>query len=705
MTSERASAADARVLGLVIGYAQMAGGTLERLDHDLYQLSIPRGDERLFDGRSAVRIAFSVDALELDDRAEMAIVGSSFVASLIDAIRGRGARLNAGEVVPPPAEAGSIPVIPRPIRAGTVHEAEVAFARHRVGSLTARVVLRAGTEIRERLADSGMYDLCSGLPLPFDVVEACKAATPLTEQDAERWKSIASPKTLPTPRLIDRMLVDLETTLRPEIEQVGSAAASALAHELDRINRYYSAVLDDIGGRGTGIPDAETRRDVEAEHRRRAEEESERHRVRAVVHPVQMTEWSIVVQRATWELKSPSGHTGTLIAQRPLAGRQEWNVACEACGAHQAEWVAVCVHDHVSCSACTAECSVCKDTFCRQHGIAKCHVDGLAACDSHSRTCKSCRRSHCSTHEGICDDGGHSACSTCLAPCARCGRSICESHALKSAADAPRGARRFCSACAMHCEGGTGEIVGPDEVADCASCSRVVCERHQARCDVDGKVHCSKHLRRADRSRRMVCEKDRAGCSHEPNSVFARDELMPCATCGRIGCDQHVLECIGDLRRHCKEHLQPVRDRAGAFACPDHQSRCHVDGVIFTLDGTRGCPCCGRRACREHTRECTNCKRLVCATDFNARQPKLCATCTRLEAVAEPSDAILFAAIELRGDDAGSPKSWKVARDARHILAELDLGWTRRIVMAVPHGEQRAQAAVSHSALGSRVLR
>jgi hypothetical protein len=39
------------------------------------------------------------------------------------------------------------------------------------------------------------------------------------------------------------------------------------------------------------------------------------------------------------------------------------------------------------------------------------------------------------------------------------------------------------------------------------------------------------------------------------------------------------------------------------------------------------------------------------------------------------------------------------------VLVEMELGWTRRVVMAVPHGESRAERAVAHSALGSRVLR
>lgn len=704
MTAELQSGADQRVLQLAGGYARLAGGSLTLLEPDLYQLTVPRGDERFFEGRSAVRIAFSVDALELDERAEMAIVGSGFVNDLINAVRARGGRLFGGAVVPPDLTSGSSPSLPARVVNASAAVAAIELGRHRVGRLTARVVIRAGTELRERLTDSGLYDLCSGLPLPADIGDACSSVMPSVATDA-RWSAIQPQPLLNMRSIVDRMLNDLETALRPEIEQVAEVAHRGMTQELDRINRYYAAMFDDMGGRGTDIPDADARRAIEAEHRRRSDEERDRHEVRAVVHPVQIREWEIVFQRASWELRSPAGHTGTFTAQRPLAGEQTWIAGCPTCGQTSPEGLVVCIRDHVSCDHCSAECSVCGHGHCRDHGIGACHVDGRAACADHSRKCKSCRKPHCSTHEGLCEDGAHSACSTCLAPCVNCRRQICDTHALTSDPEAPRGARRFCHACALVCEGGSSEVVGPDEVTRCASCDRVVCERHQSRCDVDGKVHCSRHLRRTDRSRRLICEQHRAACSHEPNSVFARDELTECATCGKVGCTAvHVLECIGDLQRHCVDHLQPVKDRPGALACADHRTNCHVDGVAFTLAGTRQCPCCGRRACREHMRECTNCRRSVCLSDYSASQ-KSCATCLKLEPTRDPSDAVMFAAIDLRGSEAGSPKGWKVARDARHVLAELDLGWTRRIVMAIPHGDQRAQTAVSHSALGSKVLR
>jgi hypothetical protein len=336
--------------------------------------------------------------------------------------------------------------------------------------------------------------------------------------------------------------------------------------------------------------------------------------------------------------------------------------------------------------------------------LVACHIDGAPACAEHSRKCRSCQQPHCSAHEGTCDESGHPACTKCLVACAHCGRLVCDRHAKQSHVNAPKGSRRLCSNCVRTCEGGTGEVVGPDEVTGCASCDRVVCERHQARCDVDKQVHCSSHLRRADRSRRLVCERDRATCIHEPNAILASDEVVLCATCGGSTCPTHSAACVVDGLRHCSSHLAPVRDRPGQVACGSHQSVCHVDGGVFTRDGTTSCPVCGRLACRQHRQECNNCGRLVCSQELRAPTSRVCATCTQLKAD-DPSDAVIAAAVRLRGADAKSPKGWKVARDARHVVVEMDLGWTRRLVISVPHGDSSAQNAVSHSALGRKVVR
>jgi hypothetical protein len=163
--------------------------------------------------------------------------------------------------------------------------------------------------------------------------------------------------------------------------------------------------------------------------------------------------------------------------------------------------------------------------------------------------------------------------------------------------------------------------------------------------------------------------------------------------------------CVVDGKRHCTTHLQKVGDHLDGAACDAHRSVCHVDRAQFTRAGTTACPSCGRLACRGHLRPCSNCGRRVCVGDFKPERPETCATCSTLATTSEPSDEVIAAAIGLRGHDAQQPRRWRVARDARHRVVELDLGWTRRLVFAVPHGQSDAETALSHSILGSRRLR
>jgi hypothetical protein len=46
-------------------------------------------------------------------------------------------------------------------------------------------------------------------------------------------------------------------------------------------------------------------------------------------------------------------------------------------------------------------------------------------------------------------------------------------------------------------------------------------------------------------------------------------------------------------------------------------------------------------------------------------------------------------------------KQWRAARDAADTVVERDLGWRRRLVLSVPHGDSHPAAALDHSLLGS----
>jgi len=633
--------ADARIRPFVERYCDLAGVKLVDKGADLRELKLPPAERAHFQGRASVRLALSLDALERSPDAEIAVLGSPFLTHLIEAIRTRAGRLSLGMIPPPPVAAESQDVAPRvappvPVRDGTAKQKKVGLAAHPIGRLVARVVLRAGAAVEEAVVESDVFDLSTGTRSSDDV------AGLFQDLEARRVKPAAAgviPDAAPVPpREPDEMLKLLLGNLREKsAERVAArqtVAEKEVATELDRLDRYFASILADKS-------DSEEERTITALHERRRTEEVRRHQVKAIVHPLQLVEARVLVQRVEWELRSARGRRGKLAAQRPLAGTAAWTVACPHCGRPPAELV-VCRHEegHCACDACSTRCSVCAEDFCADHGIARCRVDEQPACEEHARVCQSCRMEHCSTHAGVCAEGDHPACSACLEACGSCGRLVCNRHAQQSRPDAPKGSRRLCTACVRYCEGGTNEPVGVDEVTQCASCSKSVCTAHQAVCVVDGHVHCSRHLHRTDASRRLVCGEHRAACAEEPAAVFASDEV-------------------------------------------------------------EACPVCGKGACAQHRAACAYCGRQVCTADL-AQPSRRCATCAQLVAVADPPEEVVTAARAVTGRAPKASRAWRIARDRSHFVVELDLGLTRKTVFTLRHGDTVPDRIVRHSVLGSK---
>ena len=634
--------ADAALRPFVERYCDLAAVKLLEKGADLRELKLPPAERAHFQGRESVRLALSLDALERSPDAEIAVLGSPFLTHLIEAIRTRAGRLSLG-MIPPPVAADAQDVAPSvappvPVRGGTAKQKKVGLAAHPIGRLVARVVLRAGAAVEEALVESDVFDLSTGTRARDDVARLFQ------DLEAQRVEPAAAgviPDAAPVPpRGPDELLKLLIGNLREKsAERVAArqaVAEKAVATELDRLDRYFASILADKA-------DSEAERTITALHERRRTEEVRRHQVKAIVHPLQLVEGRVLVQRVEWELRSARGRRGTLAAQRPLAGTGAWTVACPHCGRPPTELV-VCRHEegHCACDACTSRCSVCAEDFCADHGIARCRVDEQPACAEHARVCQSCRMQHCSTHAGVCAEGDHSACSACLDACGSCGRVVCNRHAQQSRPDAPKGSRRLCTACLRYCEGGTNEPVGVDEVTPCASCSKSVCTAHQAVCGVDGHVHCSRHLHRTDASRRLVCGEHRAACAEEPGAVLASDEV-------------------------------------------------------------EACPVCGRDACAQHRAACGYCGRQVCTADL-AQQSRRCATCAQLAAIADPPQEVVTAARGLTGRS-GAPtasRAWRIARDRSHFVVELDLGWRRRTVFTLRHGDTVPESVMTHSLAGSK---
>jgi len=645
--------ADARIRPLLERYCSLAGVKQAALGSDHVKLSLPQAEQPFFRDRERLSVAFSLDALERDPDAEIAVLGSPFLSQLIEAIRTRAARLSLGLLAPASAssplsrrergtggedgrERGDDGVdLPIPVRDGTVKSSKGKLAVHPVGRLVARVVLRAGAGVEEAVVESDVYDLATGARLSDDLAGAFRdleAGRVEPADPADAGKASTVPAREPGD-LLRLLLNHLQEKSAERVAARRAAAEQALATELGRLDRYFESILKEQS-------DPEAIGTVTALAERRRTEEIRRSQVKAVVHPVQLIDATVLMQRAEWQLESAHGRRAPFSAQRSLSGGSAWVLACPHCGRSPTALV-ICRHDHCGCEACSSRCSVCAEDFCSDHGIAQCRVDEQPACDEHVRVCPSCRLQHCTAHEGVCAEDGHTACSACLAPCGSCGRVVCNRHAEQSGADAPKGSRRLCTACLKYCEGGTNEPVGADEVTQCASCAKSVCTAHQAVCVVDGQVHCSRHLRRTDTSRRLVCGRHRAGCVEEAMTLFASDEVEQC-------------------------------------------------------------PVCGKDACAQHRAACGYCGRHVCTADLE--QPsRRCATCAQLATIADPPEHVVTAARAVMGGGAPrASRAWRIARDKSHLVVELDLGFRRKAVFTVRHGDQVPDSVVRHSLLGSK---
>src|SRR6266480_5506064 len=92
--------ADSGLRPLLERYCRLAGVKRAALGPDHAELSVPPGERPFFRDRASLRVAFSLDALERDPDAEIAVLGSPFLAQLIEAIRARGARRSLGLIAP-----------------------------------------------------------------------------------------------------------------------------------------------------------------------------------------------------------------------------------------------------------------------------------------------------------------------------------------------------------------------------------------------------------------------------------------------------------------------------------------------------------------------------------------------------------------------------------------------------------------------------
>ncbi|HEV8264887.1 MAG TPA: hypothetical protein VGQ06_08035, partial [Gemmatimonadales bacterium] len=301
------SESDARIRPFVERYCDLAGVKLLDKGADLRELKLPLAERAHFQGRASLRLALSLDALERNPDAEIAVLGSPFLTHLIEAIRTRAGRLSLGVIPPPPHVAADdedvAPSVapPVPVRDGKARQRSVGLAAHPIGRLVARVVLRAGAAVEEAVVESDVFDLSTGTrwssppgplahpssppgPLslpsspPGPLSPSLRSGQALRERgddvaglfedlEAGRLKPAAA-SAIPDaeqvpPREAQELLRLLIGNLREKsAERVAArqaAAATQVATELDRLDRYFASILADKS-------DADAERTITALH-------------------------------------------------------------------------------------------------------------------------------------------------------------------------------------------------------------------------------------------------------------------------------------------------------------------------------------------------------------------------------------------------------------------------------------------------------
>lgn len=677
------------VLDLLKAYVAVAGGSIEAPEPGLIRFT-PAPDESRWFGQAARLLAVDIEQMDVHPEAEMAVMGSGFSDDLLNAIRSRGARVDRGFLAPsrPPDSGAAIGGVR--VRRGHVAGANLLTAWLPVGRLHVAVSVRTGYEVDDHLVSTGLFHLGTGAPLPGEI------------EDVEHLPDPGEYEVAPIPALegaLPAMLDDIERALTSKVEAARTEAERRLTEELARLDWYYGRLIAEEQRRANG-PDMDAVRSYEADRERRRAEEIARNSASAELRPVQVEVHHVLAQRRRLVLED-QGTRAAVDGHRLLVGDGGWAMPCPSCGSETPEHWAVCSDGHAVCSDCSTACTICGSTSCGRHGGGRCQAGDHFVCHDHAETCFGCGGTHCSEHTGLCEQGHHEACTGCLTECEACGSSVCQRHMRQTVGRPAAPSRTLCPGCVRTCRGQAAEVLGPDQVTSCATCGQDVCREHSGPCSVDGAVHCRTHLRRTDRSRLYVCPEHVASCRSEPGAVHAANEVEVCGSCGSTTCEAHAARCYADGRLHCADHVVVLPD--GTSSCPDHYRICVVDQQPARVDEVERCPVCSHGACDGHRRECGECGRSVCSTDWASGR---CRTCSGLEVQQDASDELLDAFVRLKDEKWGRITKWEEGRDASHRVVRVTLSrWRRTVTFCWDHERQDVTRAILSGVFRSKRIR
>ena len=66
---------------------------------------------------------------------------------------------------------------------------------------------------------------------------------------------------------------------------------------------------------------------------------------------------------------------------------------------------------------------------------------------------------------------------------------------------------------------------------------------------------------------------------------------------------------------------------------------------------------------------------------------------------------MIEAGLVANGGEPPKVKQWRSAQDASGLVVEMEMGWTKRLVFTLLHGDVKPKTVIQHGLMGSRRLR
>jgi len=392
---------------------------------------------------------------------------------------------------------------------------------------------------------------------------------------------------------------------------------------LTRLTTYYEQQINEIYD--AHDPEGEKRRILEADLRRKIDEEVENHRLRVRVN---LSSYAILhLPVAVAELTLSADEQD--IRVRVLYNRFDGSMTrprCHACGEETTD-VAIDRNGHVTCDACLHQCETCVDFLCDACGVAVCPVCAAENCENCGQFCWACGERACPDHVSLCPVCGDIVCHACQTACAACGVRQCRTHLRLDAVAIEHGETELiCHDCAIRCPGCQQYTT---HVGLCSASGQRFCESCLVTCSVCNRAVGAGFYARNPVTNAPICESCLTHCPACGEITF---EELACTVCGEACCPacNSVCDVCGGVL--CNDHAL-LMEGCGHHICATHLAECKMDGC--TVMGEALCPLChdpcaicGEYHCDEHSIRCAQCQRIYCPDCIN--ESELCATCASI---------------------------------------------------------------------------